>query len=182
MFRSKKEKTDRKWPLFFFLFLIVVALGFKFYSWYWPVLNLTVNGKELKMYVADTNDHLYKGLSGRDSLNGKDGMVFVFKEVSQHTMTMKDMKFPLDIVWVRSLKTDNNTNCTLNSFGVRKLLSGAYHSCKGVIVDIAPNLQIETQGSLTPYLARQESTMVLEFPAGYTKENNFKIGDIVEEK
>jgi uncharacterized membrane protein (UPF0127 family) len=41
-----------------------------------------------------------KGLSGRRSLPLSEGMLFVFNEPEYYSMWMKDMHFPIDIVWI----------------------------------------------------------------------------------
>lgn len=43
-----------------------------------------------------------KGLSGRDSLSADQGMLFFFSNEGEHPFWMKDMRFPLDIVWISS--------------------------------------------------------------------------------
>lgn len=54
----------------------------------------------VRVEVADTDDERIQGLSGRDGLGESDGMLFVFPESGYHTMWMKDMKFPIDIIWI----------------------------------------------------------------------------------
>lgn len=41
-----------------------------------------------------------KGLSGRECIGGHQGMLFVYNRPGQYAFWMKDMKFPIDIVWV----------------------------------------------------------------------------------
>lgn len=41
-----------------------------------------------------------RGLSGREELGEKAGMLFIFGESDFHHFHMKDMKFPIDIVWL----------------------------------------------------------------------------------
>jgi uncharacterized membrane protein (UPF0127 family) len=45
-----------------------------------------------------------KGLSGRASLAPDSGMLFVFQNEAQRCFWMKDMQFPLDIIWVNKDK------------------------------------------------------------------------------
>mgnify|MGYP003619947820 CR=1 FL=1 len=49
-------------------------------------------------------DDLAKGLSGRESMPANQGMLFVFPESSKHCFWMKDMQFPLDMIWVDANK------------------------------------------------------------------------------
>lgn len=48
--------------------------------------------------VADTPAEQEQGLSGRMSLDG--GMLFVFQSPDRYGFWMKDMAFPIDIVWM----------------------------------------------------------------------------------
>lgn len=157
MFKNKTDAGNGKigWQLTFLLTIVVLAIGLKIYSFYWPKTEIKVNDEILNVLVAKDYKHLTKGLGGRDNLDDYDGMLFVFNSQSQHTMVMRDMKFPIDIVWID----------------------------KGVIVDIAPNAAIEpgkTEGAYFPYMARSASSHVLEVPAGVVSSRGWKIGDTVE--
>ena len=50
--------------------------------------------------VADEPEERYQGLSGRETMAGDTGMLFVFEEEEPLTFWMKDMRFPLDIIWI----------------------------------------------------------------------------------
>jgi uncharacterized membrane protein (UPF0127 family) len=50
--------------------------------------------------IADTPDSRSLGLMGRHSLDEGTGMLFVFDEEGNHSFWMKDMRFPIDIVWI----------------------------------------------------------------------------------
>jgi uncharacterized membrane protein (UPF0127 family) len=54
----------------------------------------------ISTYVASTPDALSQGLSGRESLVSDQGMLFVFPVSGEYAFWMKDMNFPLDIVWI----------------------------------------------------------------------------------
>lgn len=53
----------------------------------------------LQVVVADTPQARRQGLSGRDTIP-EDGMLFVFEESARHGFWMKDMRFPIDIIWL----------------------------------------------------------------------------------
>jgi hypothetical protein len=50
--------------------------------------------------VAWTEAERERGLSGRDSLSAGEGMWFVLPEPGRHGFWMKDMGFPIDLVWI----------------------------------------------------------------------------------
>lgn len=153
--RKKEEKTVKKWDIILICAVLAAALAVKAYVAYWPKAIIDINGNELKVLVANTSRHLYKGWSGKAGMGKYQGMLFIFVEKGQHVMVMRDMKFAIDIVW----------------------LDGS------MIVDIAPNVKPEepiANSQLTPYFARLPSTMVLELPAGFTQKNKVKIGDRIK--
>ena len=50
--------------------------------------------------LADTPAIRERGLSGRVSMNSNQGMLFVFDRPGVYGFWMKDMNFPLDMVWI----------------------------------------------------------------------------------
>ena len=65
---------------------------------------LAVGATVFDVDVAQTESQREKGLSGRTSMGGTSGMLFVFDHPSQYQFWMKDMHFGLDFVWVRGGK------------------------------------------------------------------------------
>lgn len=61
---------------------------------------LRIGEKIFKLEIADEPAELIKGLSNRESLPKDYGLLFVFPETGKHGFWMKDMKFPIDIVWL----------------------------------------------------------------------------------
>ena len=60
--------------------------------------------------VVDTPETRQQGLSNRASLGDDEGMLFVFDDVSSnHCFWMKDMQFPIDMVWLDEEKRVINT-------------------------------------------------------------------------
>ncbi len=154
---SENNKSEiKKWQLWLLGFILIFTIALKiYYSFYWPKVGIKINDTVLNVLVADNFKRWEKGLGGRGDLGKYDGMLFVFPDSKQHVFVMRDMKFPLDIIWF------NN----------------------GVIVDIAPNLPIEpgkTEEELIIYPARDNSDRVLEIPAGMAQKYNLKIGDKLE--
>ena len=59
-----------------------------------------VGERQYVLERADTDIKREKGLGERDALCKECGMLFVFDEPGQYAFWMKDMRFPLDIVWL----------------------------------------------------------------------------------
>lgn len=57
-----------------------------------------------KILLRDTPELRMKGLSGRSSLGADEVMLFAFEREGRNFFWMKDMLFPIDIVWLDSDK------------------------------------------------------------------------------
>jgi uncharacterized protein len=68
-------------------------------------VDVTLNGLVLVADIAATHEQRTKGLSVKDRLDENKAMLFVFDYEAQHTFWMKNMKFPIDIIWIDSDKT-----------------------------------------------------------------------------
>ncbi len=68
-------------------------------------VSVTVNGVKLVADVAATETQRTKGLAVKDHLNENESMLFVFPSESNQAFWMKDMKFPIDIIWMNANKT-----------------------------------------------------------------------------
>ena len=60
----------------------------------------TSTGEVIPVEVADTLKKRSLGLGKRTSLKKGWGMLFVFEKRKPHRFWMKDMQFPLDIIWL----------------------------------------------------------------------------------
>lgn len=149
------KKLFKFWPLVAFAIIIACFAVLKVYNYfYWPELTITVADSRLNVLVADTPEHWLKGWSGRENMGSHHGMLFRFIIRDDHGIVMRDMNFPLDIIWLDS----------------------------GQIVDMAPNVSPEkgrSEDELTVYRPRLPANAVLELPAGFITEKGLKIGDTV---
>ncbi len=59
------------------------------------------SGMLIRADIAKTEEERARGLGGRAGLGPQEGMYFVFDEVKERSFWMKDMRFPIDIVWLR---------------------------------------------------------------------------------
>lgn len=90
------------------IIFIVGSIGL---AWYvsqrlnaWPGYRsevITVEGKEVKVLVADTPEKRSKGLSGIKTLKGYDGMMFVFNPPQEVAFWNKETYLPLMLYWYR---------------------------------------------------------------------------------
>ena len=114
------------------------------------------NGNVVIAEIADTQAERVKGLSGRDSLDQNQAMVFVFDQSGYYSFWMPDMNFPIDIVWV-----DENYQ----------------------IVEIASNVEPMPELSLSElpgYINQEPAKYVIEFNAGFCEENDLAVGTELE--
>lgn len=65
---------------------------------------LKVHGNAYHLDIAATDETRQKGLSGRSSIKNDQGMIFVFDQAKTECFWMKDMQFPLDIIWMDANK------------------------------------------------------------------------------
>jgi len=65
-------------------------------------LTVTIDRYNISAFVADTDDKRSKGLSGVENMFENQGMLFIFNYPSKQGFWMKEMMFPLDIIWLDS--------------------------------------------------------------------------------
>lgn len=56
----------------------------------------------LRVQIANNPTQRELGLSNRISLPSDAGMLFIFPSIGKYSFWMKDMNFPIDIIWIRS--------------------------------------------------------------------------------
>jgi len=110
-----------------------------------------IAGQIVKVDLALTQKAQEQGLSGRKSLGEDEGMLFIFPKPSINYFWMKDMNFPIDIIWI-----DNNLKVI---FIKKNAQPSSYPDSFGPGVD---------------------NRYVLEVSAGFSEKNNLKEGNRVE--
>ena len=111
---------------------------------------LEIRGKTVRVELADTPEKSRQGLSGHNPLGKGEGMLFIFTSPARYSFWMKDMRFPLDMIWIGE---------------------------DWRIVDITKNALPESYpGHFQPLAPAQ---YVLEVSAGFSDANNIAIGDAV---
>jgi len=61
---------------------------------------IKIGSQSIKTEVAQTAREREKGLSGRACITDDQGMVFTFEKPGHYSFWMKDMNFPIDIIWI----------------------------------------------------------------------------------
>src|SRR5438876_1112412 len=84
-----------------FVFYQFGAKNFRFGSHVLPTKTLTIDNKSFTVEVATASADQQQGLSGRNSMSMDRGMLFEFSHPYAYAFWMKDMKFPLDILFIR---------------------------------------------------------------------------------
>lgn len=59
-----------------------------------------VNNSPLKVAIANTEEAREKGLSGIEKLPENHALLFVFPKNEKYGIWMKEMRFPIDIIWL----------------------------------------------------------------------------------
>jgi uncharacterized membrane protein (UPF0127 family) len=116
-----------------------------------PKAQVKIGEIEILVEIPDTPSLKYKGLGKRNYLGEFEGMLFVFREADFHLFHMKNMRFPIDIIWIRS----------------------------GVVVDVSKNVPVPVDSRLPTYAPKVKADMVLEVNAYFTDRYNIRPGDKV---
>ena len=62
-----------------------------------------IGSHKLAAEAADTNSSRAQGLSGRPCIGSNQAMLFTFSQPGRYSFWMKDMRFPIDIIWISSV-------------------------------------------------------------------------------
>lgn len=112
---------------------------------------LKINDMEISVEIADDLPEQTMGLSGRDSLCEDCGMLFVYRDPQIQRFWMKDMKFPLDFIFIKENK----------------------------VVDIFEDIPVPVDSEIPRIQSREPADMVLEVNKGFVERNSIRVGDMV---
>jgi uncharacterized membrane protein (UPF0127 family) len=100
--RMKRERIIRV------LFLLVLIFSI---AWFFNRMpekeTVRVGDCEFVVELALSPAQHYRGLSNRDDLKNNEGMLFIFEEEQDKSFVMREMNFPLDIIFIRDFKVVN---------------------------------------------------------------------------
>lgn len=111
---------------------------------------MTVNTTAVSVELAESREQQEKGLGGRTGLPEGRGLLYLLAKPDFYTFWMKNMKFPIDIIWV-----DKNQK----------------------IIDITHNLTPDSYPRI--FQPVKPAQIILEVNAGFAKKNGINIGDPV---
>lgn len=135
------------------LTLVLVALVASYVAaTFRPTVQVKAAGTVFNVWMATTESSRVQGLSGVKELPGGGGLLMDFKEDGQWGIWMKDMKIPLDIVWLNKDK---------------KIVY--------IVKNASPSL-----GTDTRFVPKEMARYVLELPAGTVEKSALKIGTVAE--
>ncbi len=112
---------------------------------------ITIGGVSVSVEVADTASLREQGLSGRSDLPKGQGMLFVFDTDGAWGIWMKDMQFPIDIVWA---------------------------DASGTVITVAANVAPETYPEV--FNPSAPARYVLELPAGFAAAHGIVEGTVIK--
>ncbi|MDR2709005.1 MAG: DUF192 domain-containing protein [Elusimicrobiota bacterium] len=140
---------------FFATIIVILFCSFSFAdSANLPTAKVQVGGNVFSLLVAKTSAQQQKGLGGYKTIP-QDGMIFIFARPQTLVFYMKDMLFPIDIIWIANNKV---VGFSLN-------------------VPVEKNVAVK---DLKLYYSPALCDTVIELAAGSVKKLNIKAGDIVK--
>lgn len=113
-----------------------------------------VRGFELNADIPIIGEQMSKGLAVKNQLKENEAMLFVFEKPGRHSFWMKDMKFPIDIIW-------------LDSDGKVAHIEKNLQPCVSVLI-------------CTGYSPNIDSQYVLETASNFTQRHNISVGTDID--
>lgn len=111
----------------------------------------SINKKKVYLEVADNDYKRTKGLMNHSELNYQQGMLFIFDDINQVYFWMKNVNYPLDMVFLKNNQIVN-------------IYSGV-PTCKNQVCPLYPSVYPVNK--------------VIELKSGFCKKYNVKIGQKV---
>lgn len=118
-------------------------------NFFYDKVTAVIGESTIFVTVANTEDKRIKGLSGKKSIDKNEGMYFIFDYPDKYGIWMKDMNFPIDIIWINS-----------------------HHEVVYILEKVSPNTYPKV------FKPNKDAMYVLELNAGFVETHNIKKGDI----
>jgi len=150
MFKQHFSSCQGVYCIAVILFLGILPPGILACPYELPTSIVSINGQDISVELAFTNDTRSCGLSNRFSLEKDNGMLFLFSNTRKRTFWMKNTHIPLSIAFI---------------------------DASGTIVTIH---QMEAEQTRTTYHSSQSARYALEVNQGWFTLHGIKTGDKVE--
>jgi hypothetical protein len=134
----------------FVIFLFFVATSWGYSSLPFIEIGLK-DGTVINVEVAASKHDRERGLMYRDDLGDDEGMLFVFDSEGNYPFWMKNVNFPIDIVWINSDMRVVDTQTAM--------------PCTKHCID---------------YVSEYPARYVLEVPVGFAAAHSIKIGSRID--
>lgn len=136
---------------------LVVIIGVGYLLWQMNMQQQAVGLHHQTYYVSivRTPEEIQRGLSGTDSLAANRGMLFVFPREDKWAIWMKDMNYPIDIVWL-------DKDAVVN-YIVKNAQPSSYNA--------------DDPTKSTMYTPEKPARYVIELPSGTIERTGIAIGD-----
>ena len=112
--------------------------------------NVCINNNCFEVEIARTIEEKRQGLMNRDNLPESKGMLFIYSSEGFYSFWMKNMEFPLDIIWINKDKE---------------------------IVHIKKNVQPCLENTCHGFGSEEKAMYILEINSGLIDKIGIKIGD-----
>ena len=112
-----------------------------------------------KVDIVSTPSEREKGLMFRSGLRTDEGMFFVFERRDIFQFWMKNMRFPIDIIWLDANREEGK-NFTLNA----------------KVVDMAADVPPCDRENCPVYTPSQKAIYAIEIPAGDSVRRGIRVG------
>ncbi len=110
-----------------------------------------INGHVFSLYLAKTPQEQETGLAKFNKIDKNQGMLFIFKKADYYSFWMKNMRFPIDIIFIKDNK----------------------------VVAVFQKVPVSPNENPPVYTTKAKADKVLEINSGLTSEYKIKIGSKV---
>lgn len=137
------------------ILLIIAGIGYGGYTYYKNregLTLITIGNKSYDVEVVSTPEAREQGLMNRDTIGVADGMLFVFPKSDIYPFWMKEVRFPLDIIWING-KT---------------------------VVYVVESAEPSSEPPYNTYTPTETANLVLELPRSTVLRDSIQVGSEVE--
>jgi len=157
MFKKNKSKEFLGRLLTMVIAVVLIFIIFFLINYFSTLADskiVFVAGHKIRAELAQSDEEKILGLSKRDNLASNVGMIFIYDEYNIPSFWMKDMLFPIDIIWIKD----------------------------DMVVGFEKNVMHPDSDNekLLHYQPKTFVNYVLEVNSGFVAEKGIKIGDKVE--